>query len=301
MIFQVFGAQAAAAAGRARSRKAYTRALSNASSPRDGGTASSRWLINALTLRNQTFALSWYRALCWLKSQPLRVRFHMRKWFLLLFAVFGAEFLDSARSARADEDKFAAADDFSDAYARKVCAGPNGEGLQEQHEILKYLCGEMANIGRWYSRQQDKIEGGELVQQANLRAQEVQVLMASAICHDQERISGHDSRSKKGTSEAAREACKTAIAMQKTLRAMYAVFIGLSSPYSMKLGPILSAPELVQEVVSMNGDRATNPNAIGMSLSDLIDNRRKKLFTRAMLKDSDEKEYEKYKSKMLDL
>lgn len=225
----------------------------------------------------------------------------MRHWSLLLFAVLGAEVLDSARSARADGDKFAAADDFSDSYARKVCAGPNGEGLEEQHEILKYLCGEMANIGRWYSRQQGKIEGSELVQRANLRAQEVQILMASAVCHDQELISEHDSRSNKGKSEAAREACKKANAMQKTLRAMYAVFIGLSSPHSMKLGPILSAPELVQEAISLNGDRATDPNALGMSLSDLIDNRRKKLFTRAMLKDSDEREYDKYKSKVLDL
>ena len=241
---------------------------------------------------------------------------------LLLFVLLLSQPVRTARSIleeEGDTNEFQAAERFSDSYARTVCAGPKGEGLSERHEVLRALCAEMGGIGQWFQGQQDKLQreiaslGGaeaeerriagqtRIFEQANLRAQEVQTLMASAQCFGHEEISEEARRkATRETTKAGKRACSKALKMQETLRAMHAESLRLSSPRAVKL-PLLNAPELLLEVLSTSGDPAVNPNALRISLSEVIEGRRKKYSTRSMINDADLREYEKYKEKLLEL
>ena len=235
----------------------------------------------------------------------------LRFMFLMLWLLPSA----SKTSKNHDNlDDFSAVDQFSDSYARETCAGPERKGLPHKNEVLNALCGEMASIGRWFESEykiavqatdNEDREAAQhnLVERANIRVQEIQTLMAIARCFGHEKMKGKmkkdTNRGNTRTGKAEEKACSEAHELQDTLRAMHAQSLGLSTPRVLDLGPFLNIDEIFREMVAVNGDLAFEYETTEATLSNIIEDRRRKVLLRAMLKDADLSQYQKTKSRIL--
>ena len=172
----------------------------------------------------------------------------------------------------------------------------------------------MASIGRWFESEikiavqatdNEDREAAQhnLVERANIRVQEIQTLMAIARCFGHEKMKGKmkkdTNRGTTRTGKAEEKACSEARELQDTLRAMHAQSLGLSTPRVLDLGPFLNIDEIFREVMAVNGDLAFEYETTEATLSNIIEDRRRKVLLRAMLKDADLSQYQKTKSRIL--